>query len=484
MQINLTVPDGPIASKYERFVLDGEPEGSIPGVPYYGAHQVMYMAGDTGTSKTTALIDWLIWSAYLYPGCNLGLYRASLQDLKRSTWDKMQWRLSETSSKKFYELNKVDWTVKFPEWGGSTIYMFGLDTGDPIQKLKSFEAFRAGVDEANEIDEQVADLLLLRIRQKAKHRHLKDAKNNPIYGFNQLKMVSNRDGGEDHWLYQTYRQGGKEVLKDHYRKTFAWQDTEGSYSASSLMIESFYWENHSLTQNVRLTGAMMSDEGRKRYMGGVWSKKDGLVFPEFGTPNIIPQAGIPEDWPVYVGIDHGISHPTVAIFIAVDYDGNWFVFDEYYVKGATATDNARTIMAKWGQRRNPVQWFGDPSMWQVEASGMSAADYYLETGLPLGPSIRTASLRDPQNRDNDFAINEMSERIKAKGQLGGQIRPTMFWMENCTKSIKEFRSVTWENLAKFENDDCMKATRYAAAMIPRNYIPNIDIRIPVMGVND
>lgn len=476
MELNLTTPEGPIAAKYTRFVLDGEPQGSIQGVSYVGMHQALYMAGDTGTSKTSALADWLIWSCYLYPGSQNGLFRAALQDLKRSTSMTLERRL-QNLNKKLYNLNRQDWVVTFPYWVNaegkpSTIHMFGLDTGDPIAKLKSFETFRIGIDEANEVEEHVFDLALLRIREKAYHRTLK-VNGQPFLGFNQVKLVSNRDGGETHWLYVKFRRDAKEVIKDHYRKTFFIPENDGlpAAKAASLLIETYHYENHSLNSNIRATSAMMSSQGRERFLGGVWAKLEGRVFPDFGDHNVIQPEAIPQDWPVFVGIDHGTAHPTVAIFIAIDYDGNWYVFDEYVARHVTASENARTILMKWGQRRNPVYWYGDPAMWQTEASGLSPADYYIEAGIPLAPSLRTASLRAPEQRENDTGINELMERIKPRGALGGQIKPRMFWMRNCAQSIGQFRSITWEELAKIKNDDLVKATRYAVVMMPTSIMP-------------
>jgi len=479
----LTPPEGPVGEKYSRFVLDGEPDGSLgPDFKSVGQHHGIYMAGDFGTSKSNALVSKIILKARLYPGIKIGLFRAKLQDLKRSTWpileeylriDGTQYGIEDMeggryNKKTMHHLNKQDWICVIrnglDEDGNplpdSIVYMFGLDTGDPIAKLKSVEFGLIAIDEANEVEEYVVDAAFGRIRQKVKNRYTGQQ------NFGQVALVSNRDGGEDHWIHLKFIADAHEVKRDHYQKVFEWIDHEGKRRrAYTLAIETFYWENKSLNEGVLDAAAIMSDAARERFLGGVWQKNMGRVFPMFGKHNIIPEQKIPSDWPIYVGIDHGINHPTAAVFLAYDpYEDKVYQFDEYYAFGGTATGHANAILHKYGNRTNPVEWFGDPAMWQA-AGDESVADIYMRAGIPLMPSQRTSSLRQVNMRDNDDGINRLREWFEGRGKLGGEAEPKMYVMENCQASIKQYRTIEWEDLANLRDDDIVKALRYAVVMM-------------------
>lgn len=474
--LDLTTATGPAKEKATYFILDGEPAGSIPNAPYVGKHDVVLMMGDMGTGKTSNLADWLIWSAWLYPGCNLGVFRATLQNLKRTTLDKLEERLKLTGSEYgkeeislLYEKNKQDYVYTFPEWGGSRIFAFGLDTGDPVAKLKSFESFRNAIDEANEIDAEVGAVAMLRPRQKVRHRTL------GVEGWNATKMVSNLDAGEDHWLWQTFFDRGREIKKDIYQVTAHWTEpaTGKTYYSTGLGIKIYHWENQSLSDAPRRVAGLIPEEVRKRFLGGEPAKKTGLVYPEFKRNlHVIPPVDIPIHYPVWVGIDHGVRHPTVAVAITRDDDNNFIIFREYVVRDALAADNARAILSQYSDLyQNRIEWYGDPSMWMVKGYDKAIAELYIEEGIPLEPSTRTASINLKRGGDDDMAMELIRTWLRPKSVMGGEAKPRLYVTEDSPETIKQFRNLTWENLAKIEKDDVFKAVRYAVARIPEFYSP-------------
>lgn len=177
------------------------------------------------TTKSTALVDWLILSGIEYPGANLVLTRAKLSDLRRTTLTKY---LSRAGKVLVDDYNKNEAVIEFPEINGkqSRLYMFGLDRTDLDEVLKSFEPFRAAVEEANEVPSRALDLLLGRLRQQVEHRSNswevyieemaslwgcsferarqvlridQDRLHMPHYGRNQLKYVFNPEGNDHIW---------------------------------------------------------------------------------------------------------------------------------------------------------------------------------------------------------------------------------------------------------------------------------------------
>lgn len=121
------------------------------------------------TGKSTALIDYLIMSGVDYPGAHLLFARAKLSDLRRTSLTKYLSRagllLDQEAS------NKNEGVYAFPEVNGkrSLLYVLGLDRVDLSEVLKSFEPFRAGFEEADEIPQRAFNLVLGRLRQKVRH---------------------------------------------------------------------------------------------------------------------------------------------------------------------------------------------------------------------------------------------------------------------------------------------------------------------------
>lgn len=208
----LTVPAGPLAAKYRDFVNNED-------------FKEMAFIGPFNTSKSTALVDWLIMSGLEYPGANLVLTRAKLSDLRRTTLTKYLSRAGKVLTENY---NKNEAIIEFPEINGrkSTLYMFGLDRHDLTEVLKSFEPFRAAIEESNEVPSNAFDMLLGRLRQKVEHRErtnrwfvshmaakwqvsvaraqqilrIPDSEmDDPHLGKNQLKHVFNPEGNDHVW---------------------------------------------------------------------------------------------------------------------------------------------------------------------------------------------------------------------------------------------------------------------------------------------
>lgn len=465
MILDLRAPEGPIRHKYARFVGDGEPPNT-PGMPHYGQHAVLYMRGDARTAKSTALVDKLILRALFYPGSQSALLRASLQDIKRSTLQTLMQRAKlagvSLGDSNIFELNRNDWEIKWPN--GSKTWLFGLEFGDAVGKLQSTEFFFVAIDEVNQLSQEIVDLALIRaMSQKINHGFLKGPGGEPLPGFNQLAMVSNRNDGVS-WLVQRFKHGSLQIIPDHYRKTYRWTGPDGvEHRSASLMIEAFFHENESSNVALRNTMGMLSSDARTTWFGGVDLPNTGLVFPEFSQENhVVTPFPIPDDGPIYVGIDHGTVSPTAAIFIWRSYEGDYFVFDEYIASKVTASDNARMIASKIANRKNPIQFFCDPSMFNTLPDGRSIADYYAMEGVPVIASDRMR----PGGR-GDPAIVRIHEWMAVKGRQGGVSKPKIFWFSNCQSSVKQMSSILYSQLGTHGRDDhVFDAHRYAIAGIP------------------
>jgi len=68
--------------------------------------------------------------------------------------------------------------------------------------------------------------------------------------------------------------------------------------------------------------------------------------------NIIPPYHIPAEWPRYLSIDFGFTHPFVCLWSAVDPDGRLIVYRQLYRTKQLVEDHARDIKkySRWGDK--------------------------------------------------------------------------------------------------------------------------------------
>jgi hypothetical protein len=90
---------------------------------------------------------------------------------------------------------------------------------------------------------------------------------------------------------------------------------------------------------------------------GKFRKPAGLVYPEFGEWMFIEPFDIPDDWPVYIGLDPSVFFG--ALFLAWN-DGVYYAYTDYYSEILTpAKAHAEVLLSKV---RGAVQhWIYDPA---------------------------------------------------------------------------------------------------------------------------
>lgn len=137
---------------------------------------------------------------------------------------------------------------------------------------------------------------------------------------------------------------------------------------------------------------------KQRLLYGDWSAFAGQFFHELNVEVHGFEEEIPQEWEVYRCFDWGYSKPWCCLWIAVDFDGNLWVFKELYgSKGKegeedtglkqTATEVARAIKGAEREMRRKIHIGpADPSIWsrQIKKDGTvgpSVADEMLAEGV-------------------------------------------------------------------------------------------------------
>lgn len=184
---------------------------------------------------------------------------------------------------------------------------------------------------------------------------------------------------------------------------------------------------------------------------GEFKKVKGLVYPSFDRETHVRKSDeIPNDGTRYCGIDFGYTNPTAMLFAIVDYDANWYIYDEAYATNLT-TEQATNIYKQKTTGEYITGVVGDSAAAQ-EIANFQAFGVYVDKVHKESDSIRTG-------------IRMIQDHLKVQGNG----KPKLFVSESCKNLIWEFETYRYpepkddrnvpEDPQK-ENDHAMDALRY------------------------
>lgn len=167
--------------------------------------------------------------------------------------------------------------------------------------------------------------------------------------------------------------------------------------------------------------------------------RDMSLVPEFGTNNLT--------------MDFGMTDPTAALFVKIDLEGNWWIYDEIYKTDLDLDPLIKALRDKMGDDR------------YTRIIGDGAARFELE-------SLRRRRFRITASKKGaDSIINGIRELQALLAVREGTGKPKLFIHASCKSTIKEFESYSWEtddkggildNRPEDRNNHAMDALRYLA----------------------
>lgn len=152
----------------------------------------------------------------------------------------------------------------------------------------------------------------------------------------------------------------------------------------------------------------------------------GAVYPSFERKvHVVQYQNVPalEDMSIYAGIDFGY-HTTACLFVGIDKDQNWWVFDEVYGRQETLQDILPRIHDKVAGQR------------LILMVGDSQAKDAIETMSKQFPIIPCVKRQD----SIIHGIDLIRGRLKPRIQLIGPPKPQLFIASNCKNFIKELEA--------------------------------------------
>lgn len=112
---------------------------------------------------------------------------------------------------------------------------------------------------------------------------------------------------------------------------------------NQLVLHFIMEDNLSLDPKVkkRLENSFSDGVFKDRYIKGLWSLAEGLVYPSFNKNENVFKEIDQNLHDFYVAMDYGIQNPTAFLLIARDDNNNHYVLKEYYHNGRK-TNNQKT----------------------------------------------------------------------------------------------------------------------------------------------
>lgn len=194
-------------------------------------------------------------------------------------------------------------------------------------------------------------------------------------------------------------------------------------------IPSKVWNNPYLLHNDDYVAMLASlpETKRRQWLEGDWDAWDGAAFPEFHRDtHVVKPFEIPRTWIKFRSADYGYSSPGCVLWMAVDFDGNIYVYRELYAKGLNGEEFAKLVL--YGEKDEIIRYgILDSSVWAKRGDvGPSIAETMIRLGCNWIPADRSPGSRKASKMQvhQRLAVNPRTKK------------PSVFIFENCTNLIR------------------------------------------------
>lgn len=301
-----------------------------------------------------------LFAKYKKQGIRAGLFcedYPSLNDrhLSKIKYEFPEWLGSLNTSKHEYEIKKC--------YGGGVIAFRNLD--DP-SKYQSSEFAIIGVDELTKNKKETFDFLRTRLRfPPIKEVRFMAATNPGGIGHDWVKKL---------WMDRVFEPTEQE--KDQFQYVPAKPE-----------------DNPHLGEDYYKIFDGLPEKMRKAYKEGNWDVFEGQFFTEWNREvHIIKSFAIPETWKKFRAYDYGRENPACCLWMALDYDGNVYVYREWYKSGLNADEQAKEIIRLSGTERYEYS-VADAAIFANtgiidKSGGETIAEVFVRNGITFIPTSK------------------------------------------------------------------------------------------------
>lgn len=167
---------------------------------------------------------------------------------------------------------------------------------------------------------------------------------------------------------------------------------------------------------------------------GAFVPKSNLVFPSFSYDNILQDFRLTEDHMVLVGIDPHDRNPWGVVYVALNRENEYIVYDEILESG-TVDKLGRMIKSRVGHRKVNMYVIDTAANTVQSTSGVSIKDQLLRNfGIYCHDAIK----------DVQASVHLINSLLKpADGS-----KPRLFITKNCVHLTRQLRNTIWDDWAR------------------------------------
>lgn len=220
----------------------------------------------------------------------------------------------------------------------------------------------------------------------------------------------------------------------------------------------------------------------EKYLEGDFGLAEGQILSLDPDIHIVRAFPVPSLWPRYLGVDHGLTHPTCAIWAAADFEGNLIVYREHAQRNLTPAENVKLILAAQKGEPEPDWCVIDPATEARETAGgviQSIIQQYRDAGLYCSPGDHSlpASITLLQHLMRRDPSRKFPAWHHYKGLPGS---PRLFLTTSCPGLKWEMEQWCYMDLKPGQvdrervraiDDDRIAALRYLVMRRPKEAVP-------------
>jgi len=218
-------------------------------------------------------------------------------------------------------------------------------------------------------------------------------------------------------------------------------------------------------EDIDLAGIELNEDFFSQEYMADFKKFTGLVYKDFDrTTHIVDNIDV-SLFTKYRSIDFGTTNPFVCLWIAVDGDDNWFIYDEHYQPGWSLKQHAEVITSK-SMGEEYMATYRDPSA------------KLLDIELPEFQIYPQAANNAVNPKDVEIGISKIQSQLKINPST---TQPKLFVFRHCENTIREFETYSWQpnkvdtnnlNVPIKKDDHAMDCVRYFSNTYIRNVVPD------------
>lgn len=278
----------------------------------------LILAGPAGTGKSRGILEYLNYCATEYPGARILMVRKTRRSLTESGMVTLEQKVLHPAQGVRFKSSVQQY--QYPN--NSIIAVGGLDRPE---KILSSEWDIIYPQEATELDENDWEMCGMRLRNGK----------TPV----QQLIGDCNPGPPAHWIRQRAQAGNLLLLDTRH------EDNPMLFRHGVMTPEGVRY----LERLDTLTGVRHA-----RYRLGLWVSAEGMVYEDSWNPavNIVKPFPIPKEWPRYLVVDFGYTHPFVCLWAAQDPDGRLYIYRQIYKTKTLVEDHAKEIkrVSRWAEK--------------------------------------------------------------------------------------------------------------------------------------